>query len=205
MKLFQASVDASHERFVIDHNRCILCTAAYASATKLRAHTWDVMGRGTASRVITDLNEPWGSSETCTSCGKCVHVCPTGALFEKGRSVAEMQERREFLPYLTLMWGQDVKTPAWAAATSIGLTVPTDLSEDQKTENTKLSKLSGKSFDKEYTDLMVKDHTKDLAAFQKAESTTQDPKLKTAISTAIPVIQEHLSMASSDASKLGAP
>jgi putative membrane protein len=92
-----------------------------------------------------------------------------------------------------------------AAATSIGLTVPTDLSEDQKTEYTKLSKLSGKSFDKEYTDLMVKDHTKDLAAFQKAESTTQDPKLKTAISTAIPVIQEHLSMASSDASKLGAP
>ena len=44
-----------------------------------------------------------------------------------------------------------------AAATSIGLTVPTDLSEDQKTEYTKLSKLSGKSFDKEYTDLMVKD------------------------------------------------
>ena len=33
-----------------------------------------------------------------------------------------------------------------AAATSIGLTVPTDLSEDQKTEYTKLSKLSGKEF-----------------------------------------------------------
>jgi putative membrane protein len=68
-----------------------------------------------------------------------------------------------------------------AAATSIGLTVPTDL--------------SGKNFDKEYTDLMVKDHIKDLAAFKKAESTTQDPKPKTAISRAIPVIQEHLSMA----------
>ena len=65
--------------------------------------------------------------------------------------------------------------------------------------------MSGKSFDKEYTDLMVKDHIKDLAPFQKAESTTQDPKLKTAISRSIPVIQEHLSMARSDASKLGAP
>jgi bidirectional [NiFe] hydrogenase diaphorase subunit len=32
-----------------------------------------------------------------------VHVCPTGALFEKGRSVAEMEKRRMFLPYLTLM------------------------------------------------------------------------------------------------------
>jgi len=97
-------VDASHERFVIDHNRCILCTRCVRVCDEIEgAHTWDVMGRGTNSRVITDLNEPWGSSETCTSCGKCVQVCPTGALFEKGRSVAEMRKSREFLPYLTLM------------------------------------------------------------------------------------------------------
>jgi len=100
----KVQVDASHERFVIDHNRCILCTRCVRVCDEIEgAHTWDVMGRGTNSRVITDLNEPWGSSETCTSCGKCVQVCPTGALFEKGRSVAEMRKSREFLPYLTLM------------------------------------------------------------------------------------------------------
>ena len=99
-----APVDASHERFVVDHNRCILCTRCVRVCDEIEgAHTWDVMGRGTNSRVITDLNQPWGTSETCTSCGKCVHVCPTGALFEKGKSVAEMAKRREFLPYLTLM------------------------------------------------------------------------------------------------------
>jgi bidirectional [NiFe] hydrogenase diaphorase subunit len=99
-----AVVDASHERFVIDHNRCILCTRCVRVCDEVEgAHTWDVMGRGTKSRVITDLNQPWGDSETCTSCGKCVQVCPTGALFEKGKSVAEMAKRREFLPYLTLM------------------------------------------------------------------------------------------------------
>jgi bidirectional [NiFe] hydrogenase diaphorase subunit len=99
-----AGVDASHERFVIDHNRCILCTRCVRVCDEIEgAHTWDVMGRGTKSRVITDLNQPWGDSETCTSCGKCVQVCPTGALFEKGKSVAEMAKRREFLPYLTLM------------------------------------------------------------------------------------------------------
>jgi len=99
-----AVVDASHERFVIDHNRCILCTRCVRVCDEIEgAHTWDVMGRGTKSRVITDLNQPWGDSETCTSCGKCVQVCPTGALFEKGKSVAEMAKRREFLPYLTLM------------------------------------------------------------------------------------------------------
>ena len=100
----KASVDASHARLAIDHNRCILCTRCVRVCDEIEgAHTWDVMGRGTNSRVITDLNEPWGISETCTGCGKCVQVCPTGALFEKGKAVAEMAKRREFLPYLTLM------------------------------------------------------------------------------------------------------
>jgi bidirectional [NiFe] hydrogenase diaphorase subunit len=97
-------VDASHDRFVIDHNRCILCTRCVRVCDEIEgAHTWDVMGRGVNSRVITDLNQPWGESESCTNCGKCVHVCPTGALVEKGRSVAEMTKRRQFLPYLTIM------------------------------------------------------------------------------------------------------
>jgi bidirectional [NiFe] hydrogenase diaphorase subunit len=99
-----AEVDASHDRFIVDHNRCILCTRCVRVCDEIEgAHTWDVMGRGIDSQVITDLNQPWGSSDTCTSCGKCVQVCPTGALFEKGRSVAEMEKRREFLPYLQLM------------------------------------------------------------------------------------------------------
>ena len=100
----KVEVDASHERFVVDHNRCILCTRCVRVCDEIEgAHTWDVMGRGIEAKVITDLNQPWGSSDTCTSCGKCVHVCPTGALSEKGRSVAEMHKRRQFLPYLTLM------------------------------------------------------------------------------------------------------
>lgn len=97
-------VDASHDRFVVDHNRCVLCNRCVRVCDEIEsAHTWDMMGRGIESRVITDLNQPWGSSESCTSCGKCVHVCPTGALFEKGRSVAEMLKQRQFLPYLTAM------------------------------------------------------------------------------------------------------
>ena len=97
-----AAVDASHDMFVMDHNRCILCTRCVRVCDEVEgAHTWDVMGRGTNSRVITDLNQPWGTSDTCTSCGKCVQVCPTGALSSKGKSVAEMVKRRDFLSNLT--------------------------------------------------------------------------------------------------------
>lgn len=97
-------VDASHNYFVLDHNRCILCTRCVRVCAEVEgAHTWDVMGRGNDARIVADLNQPWGEAESCTSCGKCVQVCPTGALFEKGKSVAEMRKQREFLPYLSLM------------------------------------------------------------------------------------------------------
>jgi bidirectional [NiFe] hydrogenase diaphorase subunit len=95
------SVDASHERFAFDANRCILCTRCVRVCDEIEgAHTWDVMGRGIQSRVITDLNQAWGESISCTSCGKCVQVCPTGALFEKGKAVGEMSKRYAFLTYL---------------------------------------------------------------------------------------------------------
>ena len=101
------SIDATHDRFSVDHNRCILCQRCLRVCDEIEgAHTWDVMGRGISARVITDLSQTWGSSETCTGCGKCVHVCPTGALSEKGKSVAEMTKRRQFLPYLQAMRGE---------------------------------------------------------------------------------------------------
>lgn len=99
-------LDASHARFVLDHNRCILCTRCVRVCDEVEgAHTWDVAGRGASSRIICDLDQPWGASDTCTSCGKCVQVCPTGALFEKGASAAEVVKHREFLRYITTARG----------------------------------------------------------------------------------------------------
>jgi bidirectional [NiFe] hydrogenase diaphorase subunit len=63
-------VDISHERFGIDHNRCILCTRCVRVCDQIEgAHTWDVAYRGVNARVITDMHQPWGTSPTCTSCG----------------------------------------------------------------------------------------------------------------------------------------
>jgi bidirectional [NiFe] hydrogenase diaphorase subunit len=95
------AVDATHARFAFDYNRCILCTRCVRVCGEIEgAQTWDVAGRGIDSCVITDLHQPWGDSQSCTSCGKCVQVCPTGALFEKGRAVAEMSKRPNFLATL---------------------------------------------------------------------------------------------------------
>jgi bidirectional [NiFe] hydrogenase diaphorase subunit len=59
-----------------------------------------VAGRGTGARVITDMAQPWGTSETCTACGKCVQACPTGALFRKGATVAESRKDRSEISFL---------------------------------------------------------------------------------------------------------
>jgi bidirectional [NiFe] hydrogenase diaphorase subunit len=94
-------LDASHPRFVLDHGRCILCTRCVRVCDEIEgAHTWDVAGRGTLARVITDLAAPWGQSDSCTSCGKCVQVCPTGSLFEKAHAAGGMAKNRDFLTYI---------------------------------------------------------------------------------------------------------
>lgn len=96
------SVDISHERFGIDHNRCILCTRCVRVCDEIEgAHTWDVAHRGVNARVITDMHQAWGSSQTCTSCGKCVQACPTGSIFRQGSTVAEMERDRSMLAFLT--------------------------------------------------------------------------------------------------------
>ena len=88
------TVDASHDRYVLDHNRCVLCTRCVRVCAEVEgARVFDVSGRGVRSMIVSDMNRPWGESKSCTSCGKCVQVCPTGALAEKGFGVEEMVKR----------------------------------------------------------------------------------------------------------------
>lgn len=106
------SVDLSHPQFGLDHNRCILCTRCVRVCDEVEgAHVWDVGWRGEHCRIISGLEEPWGAVSACTHCGKCVEVCPTGALFHKSDSSEEKQGHPDRLQALVQARSQQQWTP----------------------------------------------------------------------------------------------
>jgi len=77
-------------------------------------------------------------------------------------------------------------------ASKEGITLPTSLDAKDQAIKTRLSKLSGDQFDKAYMKDMVRDHKKDVAAFQNESSTGSDPAVKNFASETLPTVQDHL-------------
>ena len=97
-----ARLDATHPKFIIDRDRCVLCARCVRVCAEVEgAHTWALAERGSSARVITDLDVDWGDAESCTSCGKCVESCPTGAIVKKGASNSEMRKDKDLVSRLT--------------------------------------------------------------------------------------------------------
>ncbi|WP_219414693.1 formate dehydrogenase subunit alpha [Pseudonocardia nigra] len=97
--------DLSNPVIAVDHDACILCDRCVRACDDIQGN--DVIGRsgkGYATRIAFDLDDPMGSS-SCVTCGECVAACPTGALTNKPingipiRPRAELEQVHSVCPY----------------------------------------------------------------------------------------------------------
>jgi putative membrane protein len=88
-------------------------------------------------------------------------------------------------------------------AVAESVTLPTEMSADAKASQEKLSGLSGAEFDKAYMEEMLKDHKKDISAFQEEAQQGKDPEVKNWAEKTLPTLQEHHTLAETTSSKIG--
>ena len=80
-------------------------------------------------------------------------------------------------------------------ATRMNVTLPDSVMPKQHTELESLRKTQAKNFDKQYMDMMVKDHKEAVGLFQKGSQNLDNTDLKTWASNTLPKLQMHLDSA----------
>lgn len=73
--------------------------------------------------------------------------------------------------------------------------LPQELSEEGQQHYEELQQLSGAEFDRQYIDLMVEDHKKDIETFQTQADAGLDPELVAFAEETLPVLERHLERA----------
>ncbi len=82
-------------------------------------------------------------------------------------------------------------------AQKLGMTLPSQLSAKDNATKARLEKLNGAAFDRAYMADMVRDHTKDVAAFQKEARSGSNADIKQFASSTLPTLESHLKEAKS--------
>jgi putative membrane protein len=72
------------------------------------------------------------------------------------------------------------------------ITLPTALDSAHRADVDELKSESQEDFDKEYVEMMVDDHEKDVAFFQRQADTGTDPDAKAFAAKTLPVLKKHL-------------
>lgn len=103
--------------------------------------------------------------------GSSASVKSLGAMIEKDHTAANEELKS---------WAMNAK-----------YTLPTAMNADQQMMYDQLKMKKGAEFDRAYVDMMVNDHKKDIAAFEKEVSSGQDAQVKAFASKTLPTLKKH--------------
>jgi putative membrane protein len=87
--------------------------------------------------------------------------------------------------------------------TTNGLSLSQSMNSKHQDAVNRLNKLSGQAFDSAYMTMMAQDHQEDIAKFQTQSQSAKSTQVRSLASNALPVLQQHLSLATQVRSQLG--
>lgn len=152
-----------------------------------------------STEIAEEQNEQkFGDSEIENDTEFAVSVADDGLLEVQLGELAQLNASAPEVKSLGKMM-VDEHTKANAELKSLAaqknISLPTELSEDSQKKYQDLAAKTGKEFDDEYTDFMVKDHKDDIDKFNKQADKGDDQDLKSWASGKLSTLEHHLEMA----------
>ena len=162
------------------------------------------MSDSSGSHSTTSMNSKSGSSLSASD-KKFVRDAAQGGMaeVELGKLATEKASSDDVKKFGQRMVDDHTKAgdQLKQVASNEGIQLPQSLSAKDKLTKERLSKLSGEQFDKAYMADMVKDHTQDVAEFQRESQSGKDPAVKDFASQTLPTLEDHLKQAKEIAPK----
>ena len=115
-----------------------------------------------------------------------------------GRMIQRRGSTQDVRSFGSMLVGDHSKglQQAQAIADRMRLRIPATLTPDARSEQRRLQRLSGRSFDREVRRFMIEDQQKDIALFR-AQARSGDRATAGYAAASVPVMQHHLSVARS--------
>ncbi|MDD5295945.1 MAG: 2Fe-2S iron-sulfur cluster-binding protein [Rhodocyclaceae bacterium] len=90
-------VDASHPEYLLDFNRCILCSLCIRASRDVDGkNVFALSGRGIKTRLIVNAKSGRLADTNFSEADKAAHVCPVGVILKKRKGFAQPIGGRTF-------------------------------------------------------------------------------------------------------------
>lgn len=157
-------------------------------------------GNATSTSSVTPATPTMAAGAVARSDRKFMREAAGGGLFEvQASQLAASKSGDEAVKRFAAMLVEHhtaVNNELKQLAAAKGVELPAEPPGDKRRLLDKLGKQSGAEFDREYVrEVGLKDHEKDIKAFEKASKDARDPQLKAFVDKTLPVLREHLAQA----------
>lgn len=155
----------------------------------------------TAANTTPDNNTSSTSNKTPLGKGDSVFVMKAamGGMMEvEAGNIAQQNAQNDRVKNFAGMMVNDhgkANQELMSFASGRGLTIPTTLPKDMQSHLDAMKKMKGKAFDTHYMNMMVSDHKKTVADFEKQANSGADAELKSWVNKTLPALKTHLDSA----------